>query len=241
MVSSSVPYSVTFVVPALNEEAVIENVVRDCVATIEPLVQNYEIILVDDGSTDSTGEIMDRLARELPHVRVLHNRPNLGLGAAYWRGVAEAKLDYVMMLCGDGAMPASSLPAILSKIGTADIVIPDITNLKVLKTPFRYFVSCTYTKILNVLSGHRIGYYNGLPVHRRALLQQVTLSSSGFGYSAEIIIKLLRSGCSYVEVAVPATEVKHKSFAFRLHNVMSVAKTVVKLAIAVTRAPAIKR
>jgi glycosyltransferase involved in cell wall biosynthesis len=53
----------------------------------------------------------------MPNMRVLHNRPNIGLGASYQRGVAEARHDYVMMLCGDGGLPASSLPPIIEKIG----------------------------------------------------------------------------------------------------------------------------
>lgn len=241
MVSNKLPYSVSFVVPALNEEAVFESMMRECWSMIDTLLETYEFVLVDDGSTDRTGEIMDRLASELPHVSVLHNRPNLGLGAAYWRGVGAAKLDYVMMLCGDGAMPASSLPPILEKIGAADIVIPDIVNLKALKTPFRYFVSRVYTTILNIFCGHRLGYYNGLPVHRRALLNQVTLTSSGFGYSAEIIVKLLKAGCTFVEVPVAAREFKQRSSAFQFRNVISVAKTVIKLVLAIQRTPTIIR
>jgi glycosyltransferase involved in cell wall biosynthesis len=240
MTSDKLLCSVSFVVPALNEEAIIESTTRECAATIDGLLHDYEIILVDDGSSDRTGDIMDRLARELPRVRVLHNRPNMGLGAAYWRGVGAARLDYVMMLCGDGAMPAASLPAIIAKIGTADIVIPNIVNLKALKTPFRYFASRAYTELLNIFSGHRIKYYNGLPVHRRALLNQITDVNSGFGYSAEIIIKLLRSGCNFVEVDVPAREVKGRSTALKFKNLISVAVTMIKLAIDINRASTIK-
>lgn len=237
---SKLSHRVSFVVPALNEEAVIEQVVREeIVATVSRTLKTYEVILVDDGSTDSTGEIMDRLAREFPNMRVIHNKPNLGLGAAYWRGVSEAKLDYVMMLNGDGGL--LSLPPILNAIGKADIVIPYVSNLREIKTPFRYFVSRTYTTIMNILSGRRLHYYNGLPVHRRDLLNQVTLGSSGFGYSAEILIKLLKAGCTFVEVGVPGIEMKHKSFAFRFKNVISVAETIAKLVIETNRRSNIRR
>ena len=83
-----IPYTVSFVVPALNEEKVVEHVVREIHSHVNNLIQTNEIILIDDGSTDRTGEIMEALARELPNVRVLHNRPNIGLGASYQRGVA---------------------------------------------------------------------------------------------------------------------------------------------------------
>ena len=101
-----IPYSISFIVPALNEEKVVEHVVREIRSSVDRLVQTYEIILIDDGSTDRTGQIMDSLAGELANTRAIHNDPNIGLGASYRRGVSEAKHDYIMMLCGDGGLPA---------------------------------------------------------------------------------------------------------------------------------------
>jgi dolichol-phosphate mannosyltransferase len=224
-----IPHSVSFVVPALNEETVIEKVVRQIHATVDQLIKAYEVILIDDGSTDRTGQIMESLARELPNVRVLHNKPNIGLGASYQHGVGEAKYDYVMMLCGDGGLPASSLPAIIEKIGTADIVVPHMTNLRSIKTPMRYFISRSYTRLLNVLSGYKLNYYNGLPVHRRTLLTQTIMTSSGFGFQGEILVKLLKSGHSFVQVGVLGSETTNKTSVFRLKNLASVTKTVLKL------------
>jgi glycosyltransferase involved in cell wall biosynthesis len=197
--------------------------------TVSHRLETFEIILIDDGSRDQTGQIMDRLASELPHMRVIHNPTNLGLGAAYQRGVREAKLDHVMMLCGDGGLPAASLPPIIEKIGTADIVVPYMTNLAEIKTPMRYLISRTYTNLLNLLSGHRLHYYNGLPVHRRALLEQITITSSGFGFQGEILVKLLKSGCSYVQVGVLGAETTNKTSIFRVRNVFSVTATLLKL------------
>ena len=222
-------HSVSFVVPALNEEVVVEEVAREISRTVSSLVSTYEIILIDDGSSDQTGAIMDRLAVELPRTRVVHNKPNIGLGACYQLGVREAKLDHVMMLCGDGGLPASSLPPIIERIGTADIVVPWMPNLRAIKTPTRYFISRSYTTVMNVLSGHRLHYYNGLPVHRRGLLQQIKITSSGFGFQGEILVKLLKSGCSYIEVPVRGAEATNKTSVFRLRNLASVTKTVVKL------------
>lgn len=221
--------SVCFIVPALNEERIVEAVTRDIWAVVDARIAHYEIILVNDGSTDRTGAIMDRLARELAHVRVLHNNPNIGLGASYQRGVAEAKCDYIMMLCGDGGLPASSLPPIIAKIGTADIVVPFMLNLRQLKTPMRYVVSRSYTWSLNTLFGYRLNYYNGLPVHRRVLLERIEITSSGFGFQAEILIKLLKTGCSFVQVGVLGAEATNKSSIFRLRNVISVGHTMFKL------------
>jgi dolichol-phosphate mannosyltransferase len=221
--------NISIVIPALNEEVVVEGVVRDIAEQVAASFTDYEIILIDDGSTDKTGDIMDRLATELPNVRAIHNPGNIGLGSSYQRGLAEARGDYLMMLCGDGGMPAASLPPIFAAVGSADIVVPFITNLKQIKSPVRYFTSRTYTNLLNILFGQKIKYYNGLPVHRVDLLRQLRINSSGFGFQGEILTKLLRSGCSMAEVGVPGAEMTKNSSAVSLKGLINIAKVLTLL------------
>lgn len=221
--------SISIVIPALNEETVVEGVVRDIEKQVTTFFRDYEIILIDDGSTDATGAIMDRLATELPHVRVIHNPGNIGLGASYQAGVADARCNYLMMLCGDGGMPAASLPPIFAAVGSADIVLPFINNLKQIKSPVRYFTSRTYTNLLNLLFGQKIKYYNGLPVHRVDLLKQLRINSTGFAFQGEILTKLLRSGCTMTEVGVAGAEMTRNSSALRLKGLINIAKVLALL------------
>jgi dolichol-phosphate mannosyltransferase len=221
--------NISIVIPALNEEVVVEGVVRDIAKQVAAFFADYEIILIDDGSSDKTGDIMDRLATELPNVRAMHNPHNIGLGSSYQRGLAEARCDYLMMLCGDGGMPAASLPPIFAAVGSADMVVPFITNLKQIKSPVRYFTSRTYTNLLNILFGQKIKYYNGLPVHRVHLLRQLRINSSGFGFQGEILTKLLRSGCSMTEVGVSGAEMTKNSSAVSLKGLINIAKVLTLL------------
>jgi len=110
-----------------------------------------------------------------------------------------------------------------------------MTNLSEIKTLMRYLISRTYTNLLNLLSGHRLHYYNGLPVHRRALLDQITITSSGFGFQGEILVKLLKSGCSYVQVGVLGAETTNKTSIFRVRNLFSVTATLLKLLLELIR------
>jgi len=224
------PYTISIIVPALNEEKVVETVVEQIMAQVRGRFADHEVILVNDGSTDRTGEIMDRLAARHPKTRVIHNERNLGFGNAYQRGLRQARFDYVMLLCGDGGLPAASLPPIFDKIGTTDIVVPWIVNLKEIKTRPRYLLSRAYTGLLNLLFGLRLQYYNGLPVHRRDLLHSISITSGGFGFQAEILIKLIKSGCTYVEVGVHGAEETNRSSALRLRNWLSVGRTIAHLA-----------
>ena len=177
----STQHRISIVIPALNEERVVDQVVRDIHACVLGAgFAEFEIILIDDGSTDRTGEIMESLSRDLDRIRVLHNRPNIGLGASYWRGVRAARYEYLMMLCGDGGLPAASLPPILAKVGHADIVVPYMRNMKDVRTGGRLAVSGAYTALLNLLFSLNLKYYNGLPVHRRELLLQMEAAQHGF-------------------------------------------------------------
>jgi glycosyltransferase involved in cell wall biosynthesis len=221
--------NISIVIPALNEEAVVEGVVRDIAKQVAAFFADYEIILIDDGSSDKTGDIMDRLSIELPHVRVIHNPGNIGLGASYQRGVADARCNYLMMLCGDGGMPAASLPPIFAAVGSADIVAPYVTNLRTIKSPVRYFTSRVYTNLLNLLFGQKIKYYNGLPVHRVDLLRQLRINSTGFAFQGEILTKLLRSGCSMTEIGVAGAEMTRNSSALRFKGLLNIAQVLALL------------
>jgi glycosyltransferase involved in cell wall biosynthesis len=221
--------TMTLIVPALNEEKLIVETVEQIVEVTEGRFAECEVLLVNDGSTDSTGRLMDGLAARNPRIRVFHNPTNIGLGSSYHLGVAHARYEFVMLLCGDGGMPASSLPAIFDKIGSADIVVPYCKNLKQIKGPGRYMLSRTYTMLLNTLFGLRLQYYNGLPVHRVELVRSVAGTSDGFGFQAEILVPLLRAGRTYVEVGVMGAEKANRSSALRLKNVISVSRTLGRL------------
>lgn len=229
MHDSKLSHRISFIVPALNEEAVIAGTISDLLAAARGRFDEFEVILIDDGSADGTGRIMDSLAATHQCLSVLHNEANQGLGAAYRRGVDAVRFEYVMMVCGDGSLPAPSLAAIFGAIGQADIVVPYHPNLKQIKTPLRFSISRCYTLLLNLLFGQKLHYYNGLSIHRTDLLRQIDLTSNGFAFQSEILTKLLKAGCSYVEVGVPTIDLTDNSSALKLRNIIDVMKTMMVL------------
>jgi glycosyltransferase involved in cell wall biosynthesis len=141
---------------------------------------------------------MDALAVAHPRVRVFHNPTNIGLGASYRLGVSNARHEYVMLLCGDGGMPASSLPAIFDKIGSADIVVPYCENLKEIKTPGRYLLSRTFSTLRIPVRAH-LRAHNGLAVHRVSLVSGVRAATvwlsggSSSSCSSRLVLRRVRS------------------------------------------------
>ena len=220
---------ISFIVPALNEDNNIEQVVAQISTASAGRVSECEIILIDDGSTDRTGQLMDEMARRDPRIRVVHNEKNLGLGLTYRKGVALARLEYVMGIWGDNIMPTESLVSIIERAGEADMVIAYITNFRGVKSFPRYVASRAYTKLLNLLFNLHLDYYNAYAVHRTDLLRTIDITSTGFGYQAEILIKLLKLGHTYVKVGVESIYETNPSAALRISNLLTVARTIIHL------------
>jgi len=219
--------TVSFVIPALNEEANIAEAVREAVAAMGDRFGDYELLLFDDGSTDRTGAIMDALATADPgHVRVTHNPTPRNLGGVYKQGIEQARMDYILMVPGDNENPGHALQAPFDAIGAADIVLPYPVNSAV-RGATRHLVSRVYVGLLNRLFGLHVRYYNGTVIHRTANLKGLSVKTSSFAYQAEILIKLLCAGKSFVEVPIRIDPPKagRRSRAFRWKNMVQVGRT----------------
>ncbi len=90
------------VLPAHNEEAVLAATITRCVEVLAVVAPDYEVLVVDDGSTDQTGQIADALAADNPRIRVIHNRPNRGYGGALIAGFAACHQALTFFMDADG-------------------------------------------------------------------------------------------------------------------------------------------
>src|SRR5678815_3623861 len=94
--------SLTAFFPAYNDEHTIEHIVRTAAEEIKRVTDDFEILVIDDGSKDQTGAIADRLAGELPFVRAIHHPHNQGYGAALISGFKNARKELIFYTDGDG-------------------------------------------------------------------------------------------------------------------------------------------
>ena len=213
----------SFVVPCYNEEPHLAGTVAEvAAAAAEAGLESYEIVMVDDGSTDGTRAVMERLAAADARLRPVVNPRNLGFGGAYKAGVAAAGGTYVMMIPGDNAHPAGGIAPILRCAGQADMVIPYVTNAGV-RSIGRRLASRGFVWLMNALFGLDVPYYNGLVVHRLDLLREIEIETDGFAYQAEAIVKLLKRGAGYTTVGVEiSARETGTTQAFRPSNVVRV-------------------
>ncbi len=170
-----------FVVPCFNEEGNVKPTVGSIRAAMGAR-SDYEIILVNDASTDRTLEEMRALAAEDPRIRVLNNPTNLGFGGSYKRGAGFATATYVMMLPGDDGFPGQSIAEVLGHAGEADIIIPIVTN-RGARHWLRAFASKGFTALLNWTFWLNVGYYNGAVLQRNELLRSIEITTNSFAYS----------------------------------------------------------
>ena len=192
--------AVSVIVPAYNEAETIEDVVRGIERVLARWPGSHEIIVVDDGSRDRTGEIAAALAKQLPIVRLVQLPQNRGYGAAQQTGIAHAQGELVCLLPADGQIPPSALDAYLRAAPAADVVIGAYRVRA--DSRARRLSSWLYRTVVRLLFGLSVRNINAPKLYRRADLAGLPLRSTGGFADAEIVIQLHARGRSFHEVEI---------------------------------------
>lgn len=232
--------SLTIVVACLNEEPNLRNTYENISAAVrEVTLDDYEILIVDDGSRDRTGQIADEIAAANPKVRVIHHETNLGFGASMRRGIEASRMNYMIVLPGDNEISLPSIRNIFRSVGLADVVLPFTVNME-LRPRSRRFVSRAFTLAMNTAFLCDVQYYNGPAVHRLDLLRWIGVDTVGFAFQSIMVTKILRMGFTVCEVPMYIqTKAAYRSSAVRMRNVMSVMNSFVKLFFEIYRTPSL--
>ena len=196
----------TYFFPAHNEEANLEGLVAEALETLPTLADEFEIIAVDDGSTDRTAEIAERLAAAHPGVvRVVHHAVNQGYGAALRSGFAAARYDLIAFTDGDRQFRVADIGRLTARLAEADH--PDVVvgyRIKRADPPLRIVYARLYRLANRLFFGLRVTDVDGAcKLFRRAALDGLAVESGGAFFSAELLIKLRAAGRTVVEVGVP--------------------------------------
>ena len=189
----------TVVMPALNEE---RNILAAMEATIEAfkgLKIDGEIIVVNDGSSDRTEELVRGAMQKYGSIRLIKHDTPKGIGASFWDGVEMAGGDAVVLIPGDNEVDSAESLRYFPLMRHVDIVIPFVYNREV-RNAFRNILSLAFRLIINMTFGVNLNYTNGTVIYRRSILSGLSHSSSGFFYQAENLIKLIKKGYLFAEV-----------------------------------------
>lgn len=219
----------SIVVSALNEAGKIADVVGGILPVARMFLEDFEIILVDDGSTDATGSIMDRFASRDPKVRVIHNSHPMGDGFAFKTALATASFDSITFIPGDGTFRNDGIARMFRAAGAADLVITYRDNRAALALQ-RAVVSHLARFILNLLFGFWLADHRSMIIYPVKWLREAHIKINGCGYQVCALISLLRLGLTYVQVPVSLNmAAKAPSRKIQARNYLDLTKSVVIL------------
>ena len=204
--------------PAFNDAGTIGALVEDALEILPTLTDDYEVIVVNDGSTDKTAFVLDELSRNNPHVRIIHHERNLGYGAALRTGFRQASKDLVFYTDGDGQYDVHELPR-LRRLLTDQV---DVVNGYKRKRS-----DASSRKVLGAIYNQAARFLFRLPIRdvdcdfrllRRSRVQELEIRSTTGAVCVELVSKLQRAGCVFAEVPVchyPRVHGESQFFTFR--------------------------
>lgn len=205
---------------AYSEVASLEAAVRELHDALEHLGRPYELLIIDDGSTDGTGALADRMAAELAGVRVIHHGVNRGLGGVYRTGFSEARMPLLSFFPADGQFSPAILALFLPLIDDSDFVLGYLPAGR--RALQGRLLSWAEQVLYRLLFG-RLPRFQGILMFRREILTRIPLTATGRGWAVliELIIRASRGGCRMRSVPIELRP--RTSGASKVHNFRTIA------------------
>lgn len=187
--------------PCHNEEPNLVRVVDNFRAELDRFASAWEIIIVDDGSRDRTGEIADQLAASDPRVKVVHHPVNRGYGGAVISGLKAATLPYVLLCDGDGQFDAAELARMVPMVTSCDVVVG--RRIRRADHLMRRLNGKAWTALVRLLFGIKITDVDcGFKLFKREFTRDLDLSARGAMISTELMVKVAARGARIGEAEV---------------------------------------
>lgn len=206
---------ISIVIPVYNEEAAIGEDLDTIIETMEASGWDYEVIVVDDGSTDRSAEVV----RQRPQVRLIQHPYNRGVGAARTTGVRAARGEVIVMTDGDGSYPNHDIPRLLAHVGEHDMVVGarkrETGRLKWLRSLVKLFVRL----LASYLTGVRIPDLNsGFRAFKRGIAERfLPILPSTHSWVGTITIAFLSEG--YTVKFIPIDYYQRKGRKSSIHPI----------------------
>ena len=193
--------SISVFFPCYNEQDNIARVVEQALSILEKLNTEFEVIIVDDGSRDKTGQICDELAKQNDRIKVVHHRANLGYGAALQSGFRATTKELVFYTDGDGQFDINEMPPLLGFMEQCDIVSCYRLNRR--DNLIRKINGWCWTKLVCLLFGMKIRDIDcAFKLYKREIFNHIKLTSNGALIDAEILARAISKGYRIMQYGV---------------------------------------
>ena len=208
----------SIIILCYNEEGNLRTVVNDLIGTLKKMnVSEFEILIVNDGSTDKSKDVINELSQEIPQIVLKDHVENLGIGQAIRTGLTSAKNENVMVMAGDGQFNLEDLVPHASV--KKDTIISFYRVDKGPYTAFRHFIS-NFNRILNrYILGAKIKDVNWVKIYKKENLNSINLELKSSLIETEIVTKLLKKSINleeYQTVYLPRLYGEPKGASFKV-------------------------
>lgn len=192
--------SISIVMPAYNEEESVERVVNQAVTELKKISKDFEVVVVDDGSQDSTGKILDKLAKKNKRIRVIHHKKNKGFTGAILSCYKNAKKHLVFLAPADGEFNFAELINFIDGVKGFDVAVG--YRVGSTRSIFRKFNSKGFHLLTRIFFGIKFKEISAVILWRKPILDQLSVGSneSAALIEPELIYQALKKGYKFTEV-----------------------------------------
>lgn len=194
-------YSISVIIPVYNEAQLLQVSVAQIHSFLQSHFADYEILIIESGSTDGSADICDRLAAEFPGTRVVHEGKRAGFGSALKLGYSSARKDLIWLIVVDLPFPLETIFRALPLLSSYDCVFSyrSADNRDVGKR-LRSFL---YNVLAKAVLGLKVKHVNSaFRVFKRRVVQGLSLASNDWTLDAEVLYEITKRKVPYAEIPV---------------------------------------
>lgn len=195
---------ISVVVPAYNEEEVITDFIYTFFRDFRPA--SFELIVVDDGSTDRTKEILERLSKKHKQLKVISYSPNRGLGHALKTGISSSRGKIIVTMDSDLSHPPSMIPDLLKELDGHQAVIGSRYISAKRDSEYNHYMLSRLTNYFTRMvtaTSHVKDVTSGFRAYKASSIRKISTREKGFEVEIEILVKLLKEGAKVKEIPIP--------------------------------------
>lgn len=188
---SDQPELLTVMIPCLNEATTIGPTVEEVLGVAESLPMPVEILMIDDGSDDGTGAVMQSLVDADPRCRLISHQTRKGVGFSVIEALDQIREgSWVTGIPGDGEFRFQSILAFVEERHRYDLMLGYYGN-PVIRTTDRRLASSSFNRLMQLLYGYSFRYLNGMKLYRLEVFKGIPVVSSGHAFMAELVAKAI--------------------------------------------------